>query len=135
MANENNLFQLKIITPERIFYEGEASMVEFNTTEGEIGVYKNHIPITVIIKPGVLTITEADGIKKAAMHAGFVEILQDSVTILAEIIEWPKEIDLNRAEAALKRASDRIQGSNTKTDIARAETALLRAMTRIEAIK
>lgn len=135
MADENKMFQLKIITPERIFYEGQASMVEFNTTEGEIGVYKNHIPMTVIIKPGILTITEADGVKKAAMHAGFVEILQDSVTILAEIIEWPKEIDLNRAEAALKRASDRIQGSDSKTDIARAETALLRAITRIEAIK
>lgn len=135
MADENNLFQLKIITPDRIFYEGEASMVEFNTTEGEIGVYKNHIPMTVIIKPGILTITEAESVKTAAMHAGFAEILQDSVTILAEIIEWPKEIDMSRAEAAYQRASALIQGKDSKTDIARAETALLRAITRIEAVK
>ena len=39
---DNQLFTLKIITPDRVFYEGEASMVEFNTTEGEIGVYKMH---------------------------------------------------------------------------------------------
>ena len=58
---ESNLFTLRIITPDRIFYEGEASMVEFNTTEGEIGVYKNHVPTTVIISPGILTITEAEG--------------------------------------------------------------------------
>lgn len=135
MADNNRMFQLKIITPERLFYEGEASMVEFNTTEGEIGIYKNHIPLTVIIKPGILTITEADDVKKAAMHSGFVEILQDRVTILAEIIEWPKEIDMDRAEAAYKRASDRIQKKDSKTDIARAQTALLRAMTRIDAAK
>ena len=135
MSEVNNFFQLKIITPERVFYEGGASMVEFNTTEGEIGVYKNHIPMTVIIKPGVLTITEAGAQKKAAMHAGFVEILQDSVTILAEIIEWPEEIDENRAQAAYDRAAQRIQKKDAKTDIARAETALHRAMARIEAVK
>ena len=55
---EGNKFLLKIITPDRIFYEGEVSMVEFNTTEGEIGIYKEHVPTTVIIAPGILTITE-----------------------------------------------------------------------------
>ena len=66
-------------------------MVEFNTTEGEIGVYKGHVPMTVIINPGVLTISEADRAKNAALHAGFVEILQDKVTVLAESVEWPEE--------------------------------------------
>ena len=55
MADERN-FRLEIITPERVFYEGDVNMVEFNTTEGEIGVYKGHVPMTVIINPGVLTI-------------------------------------------------------------------------------
>ena len=50
MAEDRN-FTLKIITPERIFYEGPVSMVEFNTTEGAIGIYKGHIPMTVMIKP------------------------------------------------------------------------------------
>lgn len=135
MADENKKFTLKIITPDRMFYEGDADMVEFNTTEGEIGIYKNHIPMTVIIKPGVLTITDGETQKKAALHAGFVEILQESVTILAEVIEWPDEIDEKRAENALDRAKERIQKKDPKTDIARAETALLRAMARINAIK
>ena len=90
-------YKLRIITPDRVFYEGTADMIEFNTTEGEIGVLPGHIPMTVIIKPGVLTITEKDEVKEAALHSGFVEILPDRMTILAEVVEWPGEIDLERA--------------------------------------
>ncbi len=128
-------FLLKIITPDRVFFEEEASMVEFNTTEGEIGVYKNHVPMTVIIKPGILTITQDGGVREAALHAGFVEILQDKVTILAEIIEWPEEIDAERAEAARARAEERLKSRTPETDVARAETALQRAIARIQLLK
>lgn len=132
---DNNLFTLKIITPDRVFYEGSASMVEFNTTEGEIGIYKKHVPMTVIVSPGILTITEAEGTKEAALHAGFAEILQDEVVILAEIIEWPEEIDVNRAQAAKERAEERLRSKTPETDILRAETALQRALARIHVIK
>ncbi len=128
-------FQLRIITPDRIFFEGEADMVEFNTTEGQIGVLPGHIPLTVIIKPGILHIYEPDGEKEAALHAGFAEILPDGITILAEIIEWPEEIDEERAEAALKRAEERLKSPTPETDIARAQTALYRAIARIEVLK
>lgn len=132
---DNNLFTLRIITPDRIFYDGEASMVEFNTTEGEIGVLKGHIPMTVIISPGILTIKEAEGEKQAALHAGFAEILQDKVVIMAEIVEWPEEIDLERAEDAKERAEERLRSRTPETDILRAETALQRALARIHVIK
>lgn len=134
MADDRN-FLLRIITPERVFFEEEASMVEFNTTEGEIGIYKNHVPMTVIVKPGILTITQDDGIKEAALHAGFAQILQDEVTILAEIVEWPDEIDEGRANAAKERAEERIKNHNPETDMARAEVALQRALARIEVLK
>ena len=132
MAEE---FLLKVITPERVFYEDMVSMVEFNTTEGEIGVYKEHIPLTVIVKPGILTITTKDGVKNAALHSGFAEILQDKITILAEVVEWPEEIDLDRAEDAKERAEKRLQEKAHDTDIYRAEVALLRAMARINVLK
>lgn len=132
---EGKAFTIKVITPERSFYEGEAWMVEFNTSEGEIGIYAGHIPMTVILKPGVLTITEAEGKKRAALHTGFAEILQDSVTILAEEAEWPGEIDISRAEAAKERAQERLAQHRADTDMARAQTALLRAMARIEALR
>lgn len=132
---EDNRFVIKIITPDRVFYEGQADMVEFNTVEGEVGIYKNHIPMTMIIKPGILCITDGDDQKIAALHAGFVEVLPEQITILAEIIEWPNEIDLGRAEAAKERAEQRIKEKDPKTDMVRAETALLRAMARISVIR
>ncbi len=128
-------YKLRIITPDRVFYEGTADMIEFNTTEGEIGVLPGHIPMTVIIKPGVLTITEKDEVKEAALHSGFVEILPDRMTILAEVVEWPGEIDLERAEAAKRRAEERIRNHTPETDMARAETALMRAIARIQVLK
>lgn len=131
----DNLLKLRIITPDRVFYEGEASVVEFNTTEGEIGVLKGHIPLTVVVAPGILTITDSEGEKKAALHSGFAEILQDSVVIMAEIIEWPNEIDVKRAESARDRAEERIRTKTPETDIARAETALQRALARIYVVK
>lgn len=134
MAEEKR-FTVKVIAPDRIFYEGEASMIEFNTTEGEIGVYPDHIPLTVIVKPGILRITEEEEVKEAALHAGFAQILQDSVTILAEIVEWPEEIDEARARAAYDRAQERIAQRTSETDIVRAEIALQRALARIEVLK
>ena len=128
-------FNLRIITPERVFYEGEVEMVEFNTTEGQVGVLPGHIPLTVIVKPGILNIYEAEGEKMAALHAGFAEILPEGVTILAEIIEWPGEIDENRAAAARERAEERLRSRTPETDIARAETALQRAIARIQVLK
>lgn len=132
MAEESKFFRLEIITPDRKFYEGEASMVEFTTTEGEMGVYKHHIPLTAVLAPGIVTITEAEEKKEAAIHAGFVEILPEKVTFLAEIAEWPEEIDVARAEAARARAEERIRNHTAEIDVARAEIALKKALVRID---
>ena len=135
MAENDNKFTLKVITPDRTFYEEEVSMVEFNTVEGEVGIFKQHIPMTMIIAPGILTITGDGDVKEAALHAGFAEVLPDKVTILAEIIEWPAEIDLNRAQEAKGRAEERIRENAPGTDMRRAEMSLKRAVARIEAVK
>lgn len=132
---DSNSFLLRIITPERLFYENQVNMVEFNTTEGEIGVLPGHVPLTVIVKPGILDITEPEGDKVAALHAGFAEILPERVTILAEVIEWPEEIDEERAQAARERAEERLRSKVSETDLARAETALQRAVARIQALR
>ncbi len=127
-----DMFKVTVITPDRVFYEGEVSMVELKTTEGDIGVYKGHIPLTCIVAPGVLNLHEADGVKKAALHTGFIEILQEQVTILAEVAEWPDEIDRNRAEEARIRAERRLSGSEGSIDVARAELALNKALLRLK---
>lgn len=132
MADER-AFKLKVISPDRIFYEGEAIMLELNTTEGQIGVYKNHVPMTYIIAPGVMTITESEDSKKeAALHSGFIQILQEEITILAETVEWPEEIDENRAKEAQVRAERRLSMTDPNINVQRAEMALHRALIRQE---
>lgn len=128
-------FTLKIIAPDRVFYEGQVDSVEFNTSEGEIGILPGHEPTTVIVRPGVLVIDEGETEKTAALHEGFAEILQDGVTILAEIVEWPEEIDLERAEEAKQRAEARLQSKGPEVDVVRAESALRRAVARINVLK
>lgn len=127
--------QIKIIAPDRVFYENQAEFIEFNTTEGIVGIYPKHIPMTVVVAPGILKIKEASGgdEKIAALHSGFAEILGDEITILAESVEWPDEIDINRAEEARIRAERRINDSSQ--DENRAELALKRAMLRLQVTK
>lgn len=129
---DDKLFELNIIAPERVFYQGKASMIELTTSEGEVGIYKDHIPMTMLIVPGVITITEAGGQKKAAIHSGFMEILQDKITILAEIAEWPEEIDVNRAKEAQIRAERRLKMKDPQVNLNRAEIALRKALVRLE---
>ena len=126
------MFQLKIITPDQKFYEGEASMVELTTTEGNVGIYKHHIPMTSVVAPGVLTIHEADQERKAALMSGFMEVLPESVTIMAEVAEWPEEIDVNRANEAKIRAERRLKENSSEINMKRAELALKRALVRLE---
>lgn len=126
-----DLFKLHVITPERRFYDGEASMVEFTTTEGDIGVYRNHIPLTAIVAPGVLKIHEEGEVKEAALMSGFIEILPERITIMAEVAEWPDEIDGNRAEEARIRAERRLKEESGEIDTMRAELALRRALVRL----
>ncbi|MGN1084295.1 MAG: ATP synthase F1 subunit epsilon [Lachnospiraceae bacterium] len=134
MADAGKLFRLKIISPDRMFYDDDVEMVELRTTEGEMGILKGHIPLTAILVPGILKIkgTAENGDKEAALHSGFVEVMQDHVTILAESCEWPEEIDLNRAKEAQIRAERRLKSGDASINIARAELALRRSLIRIE---
>ena len=119
-------FNLQIISPTRVFFDGDIDMVEMKTTEGEIGVLAGHIPLTAILEPGLLRIKNNDGDKEAALHDGFVKITKDKVTILAESCEWPDEIDVKI------RAERRIKSGEPAVDMLRAELALKKALTRID---
>lgn len=136
MADDSRIFKVEIITPDRVFHTGEATMIEFNTAAGELGVYKKHIPLTTVLAPGIVTIHN-DGEEDivAAVHSGFAEILPDKVTLLAEIAEWPEEIDKARAEAARQRAEERLAHKTEAIDIKRAEFALRKALVRIDIAK
>lgn len=125
-------FRLEIISPDRIFYTNDVLMVEYNTVEGEVGVYAEHIPMTQIIAPGRLIITEENGQRTAALLSGFVEITPDKVTILAEAVEWPQNIDIARAERARDRAQQILSAEEDEQTLLLAEAALKRALVRLD---
>ena len=120
--------QLKVYSPTRIFFEGEAEFVEFVTTEGELGVYPNHIPLTAVVAPGILRITVNGKVREATLLDGFATILPEEIIILSEACEWPEEIDLHRAEEARIRAERKLAMEQTVRD----ELALRRAIVRMQ---
>lgn len=74
---DTSTMKLLVNTPERVFYNDDVTFVELSTSEGEIGVYPNHIPLTAVLVPCVLKIHQDGDVKKAAVHGGIVEILKD----------------------------------------------------------
>ena len=108
-------------------------MVELTTTEGQVGIYARHIPLTAVVAPGMLKIHEDGQVKEAALMAGFIQVMPDAVTIMAEVVEWPEEIDEERAKEAKIRAERRLQAGGAELDVGRAELALKRALVRLEA--
>ena len=125
--------KLLVNTPDRVFYHDDATFVELSTSEGDIGVYPDHIPLTAVVVPSVLTIHQGNEIKKAAIQGGIVEILKDKITILAEVAEWSDEIDVERANEARLRAEKRLASKDADLDMVRAEAALKRSLARINA--
>lgn len=132
---DNSLFELKIIEPDGMFFEGEGEFLEFTSVEGQMGVYKNHIPLTTILEPCVVRIHANGETKKAAVLGGFIEIQKERITILAEDANWPDEIDVERAKAAKQRAKERLSKKEEGLDMLRAEAALKRAVARISAAR
>ena len=126
--------KLLVNTPDRVFYHDDATFVELSTSEGDIGVYPGHIPLTAVVGPCVLSIHNGNDVKKAAVHGGIIEILKDKITILAEVAEWSDEIDVERANEARLRAEKRLASHDSDLDMVRAETALKRSLARIKAV-
>ncbi len=131
---EKNQFELRIIEPDGMFYDGLCDFLEFTSTEGDMGVYPNHIPMTVILVPAVMKVHVEGKVKKAAVMGGFVEVQKERITVLAEDANWPEEIDVKRAEAAKQRAQERIRKKESGTDLVRAEAALKRALARLQTV-
>ena len=129
-----NKIRLQVIAPKRVIFDGECTMIEYNTTEGYVGVLPGHIAMTQILAPGRLAIYEENKEKPiyAAVMSGIATIMPDTVTLLTEVIEFREEIDVERAKAAKERAIKRLEEKNGATDMARAEKALRRAEARID---
>jgi len=127
-----NKFNLQIITPEREFLSEEVDKVIFHTSEGEIGVLHDHIPLTTTLKSGKAVIKNDGKEKIAALHSGFAEISEKGVTILTDAAEWPDEIDIERAKQSEERAKKRMENYGDDIIEKRLKASLARARVRIQ---
>lgn len=128
-------FKLQIVTPDRLFFEGEVESVVVRTIEGDIAILKDHINYVGILDIGNARI-KVDGKQKIAVIAGgFVQVDEKKMTILTEAAEWPEEIDLDRAQKAKEKAQSAMNGKSGEMDMVSAEAKLKRAITRINSVE
>lgn len=98
--------ELKIVTPERVLYEGSVEGVSIPTVEGEITVLPGHLPVISAIKAGELKIKKEGNYEYFSITRGVAEISGNSIVILTEAAERAEEVDEKRAEEARKKAKD-----------------------------
>lgn len=125
---------LEVVTPERIVVSEEVQIVASPGALGEFGVLIGHTPFLTALKTGIIRYTDSKGKEHHLfVSGGFAEALPDKVTILAESSEKSRDIDVERAKAALERAEKRLAEDRSREDIDfnRARAALERATFRI----
>src|SRR5690242_15257213 len=129
-------FQLEIATPERLLVSQPVVRSQIPCKNGYIGVLPDHAPLLSELGIGVLSYVDERGQSSVlAIHGGFVEVLDNHVRVLADLGEAGHEIDVPRAEEALRRAQDAYVNPALSIDIAAALTAMMRAQARIEAAR
>jgi F-type H+-transporting ATPase subunit epsilon len=125
---------LEVVTPEKIVVSEDAQIVVAPGTLGEFGVLVGHTPFLTTLKTGTVHYKDANGNERFLfVSGGFAEALPDKVTVLAESAERRRDIDAERAKAALERAQGRLEKAED-VDFARAKAALERAMHRLKLV-
>ena len=123
--------RLVIITAEKLVYSDEVSSVVAPGSAGQLGILPNHAPLLTSLKPGELKVLKEGEESNIAVSGGFLEVLQNVVTILADTAERAEDIDFERAEAAMKRAQDKVDSSDSDMDLEKAIQALKRSQARV----
>ncbi|MDR5659710.1 ATP synthase F1 subunit epsilon [Serpentinicella sp. ANB-PHB4] len=124
-------FRLEIVTPDRVFFDEEVTMVVVRTDDGDVGLMSDHIQMASRIPIGRVKIKKDGEILGASVASGFIKVGLDKTTIITDAAEWPDEIDPERAEAAKERAEKRLQQKTEDVNTRRAEIALNKALNRI----
>lgn len=125
--------RLDIVTMEGIVFSGDVDMVVAPGAAGELGILPRHAPLMTALTYGELYARRGDETLYFAIGGGFMEVLPYQVTVMADSAERAEEIDLERAEAARRRAEERLRDrSRSAEELARAQAALRRSMVRIK---
>ena len=125
------MIHCRIITPTGLYKECNTSILNIVATSGQMGILPRHIPIVTMLKISKMALVEEQGRETYTIGGGMLYFKDDEATILVDSIENVKDIDTERALRAKERAERRIASKDAKIDMARAEAALKRAVNRL----
>jgi F-type H+-transporting ATPase subunit epsilon len=125
-------FRLNIITPEKVFFDGETSQLIVRTTEGDIGILAHHASLVSNLPSGPVRIKQEDGTyRNAALSTGLLKVGGNKVQIIANAVEWADEIDVEWAKRSEAEAREKLATLQDKHELDIAELKLQRALNRI----
>ena len=124
--------KLEIVTGERLVYSGDVEVLVAPGIEGELGILPHHAPLLTMLQPGEIRIVVNGQEEYMVISGGFLEVLANTVTILADTAERADEIDEERAQEAVQRAQERLTGQLAAQDLERALASIRRAQARVQ---
>ena len=123
--------KLEIVTPEKTAYSEDVEMVTLPGSEGELGVYPNHVPLLTTLNPGELRVLKDGRESFLAVGEGFVEITGDAVSVLTDMALEPAAIDEHAAEAAVARAQKAMKEDHGSEEVAAIQASLQKALAQL----
>ena len=123
-------FNLKIVTPDGLFFDGQAEQLIVRTTTGDIGIMARHMNYLAPLGMGRAVVIANGQRRTAACIGGMVSVMNGDVTLVPTTFEWAEDIDVERAEKSFEKASKIIEENSSNTDIKLAKAKLSRAMVR-----
>jgi F-type H+-transporting ATPase subunit epsilon len=130
-TRSRNTLHVEVVTAERELYNGDANMVNAPGSEGQLGILPQHAALLAILKPGAMRIQLGDAEEPLFISGGFLEVNNDTVTVLADTAEYAEEIDEARAEEARRRAQEHLEQATTEQERAEVLAAVERAAARL----
>jgi F-type H+-transporting ATPase subunit epsilon len=124
--------KFEIVTAERIVYSDNVDIVIAPGIEGQLGILPSHAPLLTMLQPGELVVRKEGEETAMFVSGGFLEVMQNRVTVLADVAERAEEIDIVRAEEAKHRAEEQLKVRPPEMDLAAAEAALRRSLVRLK---
>ena len=125
-------FHLKIVTPDGLFFDGDAFSLTVRTVAGDVGILAGHLDLVTALGMGRATVVTDQGTRYAACIGGMLSVEKELVTLVATTFEWAEDIDRERAKSALERAEAKLADTSlSKEEHRLAESAKRRAQVRL----
>ena len=123
--------KLKIVTPDRVFFDDEIISFTARGIEGDFTILKNHAPFVTVLDIRKIKIKTKEGEKTATVAGGYIIVRDNNITVMSDACEWTDEIDMARAQRAKDMAEKKLRESKSEDDTFKAELALRKAINRL----